>query len=66
MKCFARLFRDAARTMRPTDTIESLTAELIVAKGGQNLLEESIIARACLQFIPDAYVPRLVRGIQTI
>ena len=45
MKCFARLFRDAARTMRPTDTIESLTAELIVAKDGQNLLEESIIAK---------------------
>ncbi|MCX7090061.1 MAG: hypothetical protein NTU48_01225 [Legionellales bacterium] len=24
------------------------------------------LLRACLQFIPDAYVPRLVRGIQTI
>lgn len=45
MKCFARLFRDAARTMSPTDTIESLNAELIVAKDGQNLLQESIIAK---------------------
>ena len=25
-----------------------------------------MLIRACLQFIPDAYVPRLVRGIQTI
>ena len=45
MKIFARLFRDAARTMSSIDTIESLNAELIVAKNGQNLLEESIIAK---------------------
>jgi len=32
------------------------------------LLAQSLLPklRACLQFIPDAYVPRLVRGIQTI
>lgn len=45
MRCFARLFRDVARTMSSNDTIESLNAELIVAKDRQNLLEESIIAK---------------------
>ena len=45
MKCFARLFRDAAKTMSSTETIESLNAELKVAKDRQNLLEESLIAK---------------------
>jgi hypothetical protein len=45
MKCFARLFRDAARTMSSTETIESLNAELKVAKDRQNFLEESLIAK---------------------
>ena len=45
MKCFARLFRDAARTMSSTEAIESLNAELKIAKVRQNLLEESLIAK---------------------
>lgn len=43
--CFARLFRDAARTLQPSDTLESLNAEFLAAKNVQNLSEESMIAK---------------------
>ena len=43
--CFARLFRDAARTLQPTDTIESLSAELRIAHDNQNLSQELTVAK---------------------
>jgi len=43
--CFARLFSDAARTMRSTDTIDSLNSELKVAHDSKNLRQEIIVAK---------------------
>jgi hypothetical protein len=43
--CFARLFRDAARTMLPTDTVDSLKQELQIAHDAHNLVQESIVAK---------------------
>lgn len=44
-RCFARLFRDAARTLRPTDTLDSLNAEFAAAQHAHNLALESMIAK---------------------
>lgn len=43
--CFARLFRDAARSLQPNDTLESLNAEFAAAHSAHNLVQESLVAK---------------------